>query len=430
MKITMVAFGSTGDVQPYIVLGRELKARGHDIALCAFPEFETKILGEGFRFCPIRGDVQLFMSKCLSGSFGIMYLKQVVDSLEPQIKTVLESLEEACTGAEAIISVFFGEIVMSIAEKLHIPYIQTHYYLMDRNSTAPISALQGQKGGSIWNLMTYPIGYLLISMMEKYFLADWRQARGMTPRKLSKTPNYEINGHQVPVLYIMSPLIMRRPRHWGENIHMTGYLLEKETKAYTPSPEFQAFLDADPTPPVYIGFGSMVSNDMGETLDIVLKAIDRAGIRAVISRGWGGVIMEPQKNVFVVDYVPHDWLFRHVSAVVHHGGAGTTAAGILAGKPTLVIPFGGDQPFWGQRVKELGIGPKPIPRSQLTVRKLSNALFFLVNNKRYQVAAKELGDRLALEDGSKAAADLVEHELRKWLREEGRNAEAIVPKHH
>lgn len=429
MKITMIAFGSTGDVQPYIVLGRELKARGHDIAICAFPEFETKVLNDGFRFFPIRGDVQTFMSKCLSGAFGVVYLKQVIESMEPHIKSILESWEEACADAEAIISVFFGEVIMSIAEMRHIPYIQTQYYPMDSNGTTPIPVMQGQKGGRIWNLMTYQLGYLLISLIEKYFLADWRAEKGMSPRKISKTPNYEINGHQVPVLYIMSPLIMRRPRDWGENIHMTGYLLEKDTKEFTPSPELQAFLTAKPEPPIYIGFGSMVSNDMGQTLSIVLDAIDRAGVRAIISKGWGGILMESRENVFVVDYVPHDWLFKQVSAVVHHGGAGTTAAGILAGKPTLIIPFGGDQPFWGQRIKDLGVGPKPIPRAQLNVRNLSKALSNLVNNKRYTVAAKELGSRLALENGAKTAADLVEHELRKWLRQEGRDAEAMVPKH-
>lgn len=117
--------------------------------------------------------------------------------------------------------------------------------------------------------------------------------------------------------------------------------------------------------------------------------------------------------------MPHDWLFNHVRAVVHHGGAGTTAAGILAGRPTLVIPFGGDQPFWGARVRALGLGPKPIPRDKLTVAKLSKALTQLTTIKSYRVAARELGERLRKEEGAVTAANIIEHELRKWLREEG-----------
>jgi UDP:flavonoid glycosyltransferase YjiC (YdhE family) len=116
--------------------------------------------------------------------------------------------------------------------------------------------------------------------------------------------------------------------------------------------------------------------------------------------------------------VPHDWLFRHVKAVVHHGGAGTLAAGICAGLPTRVVPFGGDQPFWANRVRQMGIGPKPIPRNRLTPKRLAKGLQELVSERRFRVAAKELGLRLAMEDGVANAANIIEHELRKYLREE------------
>ena len=124
--------------------------------------------------------------------------------------------------------------------------------------------------------------------------------------------------------------------------------------------------------------------------------------------------------MFVADFVPHDWLFQHVAGVVHHGGAGTTAAGILACCPTLVVPFGGDQPFWAERVQELGIGPKPIPRDRLNVVRLTKALADLTSTKKYRVAARELGERLKLEKGVANAADIIEQELHQWLAEEGR----------
>ena len=242
--------------------------------------------------------------------------------------------------------------------------------------------------------------------------------------KLLTSPKYELNGHIIPVLYAMSPLVMPRPAEWGENIHMTGFWLGKGEVNYTPDPALEAFLK-NGEKPIYVGFGSMVNAEMRETLDVVLEALRQSNTRAVLSTGWGGVKIENTDDVFVADFVPHDWLFQHVAAVVHHGGAGTTAAGIQAGRPTLIVPFGGDQPFWGTRAEELGIGPKPIPRDKLTVSRLTKAFTDLKETKKYAVAARELGERLQNEDGAHIAANIIEHELRKWLRLEGREPDIL-----
>lgn len=427
MRITMICIGSTGDVRPYIVLGRELQARGHEITICAFADFEPVIFKEGFHFKPVNGDVKALMANLMNGSTGVGFLKQVRDSLIDIIDPFLEDLEAACDGAEAIIGTYLGQVFQSLAEVRHIPYIQTHYFPMDKNPETPITSAPGQHGGKAWNLASYQLGHFVVSVMEKYYLADWREKHGMSPRKLEATPKYQLNGHTIPVLYAISPLVMPRPATWGENIHMTGFWRDDRDIDFTPSPELSAFLEAGEKP-VYVGFGSMVSGDMGETLEIVLDAIRDSGVRAILSKGWGGKDIPVSDNVFVADFVPHDWLFNHVAAVVHHGGAGTTAAGIQAGCPTLVVPFGGDQPFWASRVKDLGIGPKAIPRDKLTVSRLSRAFTDLTTTKKYRVAARELGERLRLEQGHVIAANIVEHELRKWLREEGREPVIVPPK--
>ncbi len=425
MRITMICIGSTGDVRPYIVLGRELKARGHEITICAFQDFEPVVLKEGLFFKPINGDVKALMATLMNGSTGVGFLKQVRDALVDIIDPFLEDLEAACDGAEAIIGTYLGQVFQSLAEVRHIPFIQTQYFPMDKNPEAPIASAPGQRAGKAWNLASYQLGHFIISVMEKYYLSEWREKKGMSPRKLEATPKYELNGHRIPVLYAISPLVMPRPATWGENIHMTGFWRDYRDIDFTPSPALSAFLDAGEKP-IYIGFGSMVSGDMGETLDIVMEAIRESGVRAILSRGWGGQEIPEDPNIFVADFVPHDWLFQHVAGVVHHGGAGTTAAGIQAGCPTLVIPFGGDQPFWASRVKDLGIGPKAIPRDKLTVSKLSKALTDLIATKKYRVAARELGERLKLEQGHVIAANIVEHELREWLVLEGREP-IIVP---
>lgn len=171
--------------------------------------------------------------------------------------------------------------------------------------------------------------------------------------------------------------------------------------SYTPDPELDAFLKAGP-PPVYIGFGSIVVDDPNAMTRMIFDAIHLAGVRALVSKGWGGLGADDvgiPDGVFMLGNVPHDWLFQHVSAVVHHGGAGTTAAGIKAGKPTFVVPFFGDQPFWGSMVARADAGPEPIPYASLTAEKLAESLKVCLQPDTIE-KAKSLGEKIREEDGT------------------------------
>ncbi|HNW86420.1 MAG TPA: glycosyltransferase [Candidatus Limiplasma sp.] len=419
MRFTMICIGSTGDVMPYVLLGNELQQRGHDVGICAFSEFQGLVESNHMRFFPLSGDAREFMSSIMKpGTRGVTYLKQVLESFREIIDPFLCDLQTACAEAEVIVATYFGNIIQSIAQQRNVPFIKTHYYPMDPNDSTPISSAPGLRAGKAWYRASYHLAYLIISTLELYYLTDWRKAQGMPPRRLESTPCNHINGHRIPVLYAMSPLLMPRPKNWDESIHMTGFWLDERASQYQPSPEMEAFLAREPKP-VYIGFGSMTSGDMGETLHIVLEAIRMSGVRAIISTGWGHVELTEQENVFVAEgYVPHDWLFAHVSAVVHHGGAGTTAAGLCAGCPTLVIPFGGDQPFWALRVRMLGLGPTPIRREKLTAQRLARALKQLISVQSYRVAAQEMGVRLRTENGVRSAANIIEAEVSQWLAED------------
>ena len=288
MRITMICIGSTGDVRPYLVLGRELRRRGHEVSICAFASFESAVKAEGLGFRPVSGDVKTFMANLMNGANGVAFLKQVRDTLREFIEPFLADLEAATEGAQAIVGTYFGQVFQSLAEMRHVPYVQTHYFPIDPNPQAPIASAPGQRVGKAWNLATYQLGHLLISTLEKYYLSDWRQSRGMSPRRLEAAPSYELCGHLIPVLYAISPLIMPRPARWGENIHMTGFWLDRRESAYQPDPALADFLAAGEKP-VYIGFGSMNAGDMAETLDIAREAVRESGVRAVLSTGWGGV---------------------------------------------------------------------------------------------------------------------------------------------
>ena len=252
MRITMICIGSTGDVRPYLVLGRELRRRGHEVSICAFANFASAVKAEGLGFKPVSGDVKTFMANLMNGANGVAFLKQVRDTLREFIEPFLADLEAATEDAQAIVGTYFGQVFQSLAEMRHVPYVQTQYFPIDPNPQAPIASAPGQRVGKAWNLATYQLGHLLISTLEKYYLSDWRQSRGMSPRKLEAAPCYELCGHLIPVLYAISPLIMPRPARWGENIHMTGFWLDRRESTYQPDPALADFLAAGEKP-VYIG---------------------------------------------------------------------------------------------------------------------------------------------------------------------------------
>lgn len=419
MKITMIAIGSTGDVRPYIILGRELKKRGHQIKIAAFTPFEETVRSAGLDFFPVAGDVKDLMSHLMKpGAVGLSYLKEAEKAIQKVAPVLLRDLMRSGDGADAIICTFFGTMYYSVAEKHHVPCIQTHYFPMDPNPEMPISSAPFQHLGSWWNSLSYRIGYLMISVLEKRYLTQWRREHGISLRSLRTKPDYSCNGHRIPAIYAVSPQLMPRPDCWDDRIYMTGFWWEELPCEFTPPEELERFLSHGEKP-VYIGFGSMVSGDMEDTFHIVREAVEKAGIRAIIASGWAKEEQPVNTDrIFYADYIPHDWLFTRVKAAVHHGGAGTTAAALRAGLPTLVVPFGGDQPFWGNRVHASGCGPKPVSRDGMTAEMLAARLRELTGNAAYRENAWAMGEALRREHGVQMAADIVEREIAAWIKED------------
>ena len=198
-----------------------------------------------------------------------------------------------------------------------------------------------------------------------------------------------------------SPALIPKPKDWGKNITIAGYYFLPLASSYTPPPELKSFLQAGP-PPIYIGFGSIVVENPDALTQKIFEAIQLANVRAIVSQGWGelgGSATTIPPNVFMLGNCPHDWLFERVSCVVHHGGAGTTAAGIAAGKPTVIVPFFGDQPFWGSMMARSGAGPPPIPAKSLTASNLAAAIAFALKPE-VLANASLLGHRIGEERGS------------------------------
>lgn len=156
----------------------------------------------------------------------------------------------------------------------------------------------------------------------------------------------------------------------------------------------------------------MAGRDPERVTRIVIDALQRAGLRGVLATGWGGLASGDLPDaIFSLDQVPHDWLFPRVAAVVHHGGAGTTAAGLRAGRPTIICPFFGDQPFWGRRLYELGVGSEPIPQKKLTAAKLADALHSVTADPAIQNSAEGLSEEIRREDGIANALAFIEQSV-------------------
>jgi sterol 3beta-glucosyltransferase len=214
-----------------------------------------------------------------------------------------------------------------------------------------------------------------------------------------------------PLLGAYSENVIPRPDDWPENIHISGYWLPDAQMDWEPSSEFARFLDSGEAP-VYVGFGSMAGKDPERLAALVVKALVKSGQRGVLLTGWGGMrALNVPESVFILDSVPHSWLFPRMAAVVHHGGAGTTAEGLRAGVPTVILPFAVDQMFWGKRVKALGVGPEPIPLKKLSADKLANAIRVAVTQAEIKRRAAGLGEAVRAEDGVGNAVEIIRKHL-------------------
>jgi sterol 3beta-glucosyltransferase len=245
-------------------------------------------------------------------------------------------------------------------------------------------------------------------MPYRRIIDDWRkEALG-----LGEGPRFPMlggyAGGMATRLCMVSPSVIPRPDDWDDGVHMTGYWFLDEGRDWRPDPKLQAFLDAG-EPPVYIGFGSMTTKNPAQVTEAALGALRRSGLRAILATGWGGMsAAEAPDGVHLIKSAPHDALFRQVQAVVHHGGAGSTAAGLRAGLPTLVCPLTVDQPFWGQRVRALGCGPEPQSLRRLDPERLAAGLDDLVTEPRYREQADAIAAAIAGEDGLSRAVEWIE----------------------
>jgi sterol 3beta-glucosyltransferase len=414
MRIAIIALGSRGDVQPYIALGKGLKAAGHTVRLLTHENFEWLVDPHGLEFWPLKGNVQEFMDTpkvrelLEKGNFIAISAYAAKASKGAAIDWAEGGLA-ACQDVDLLVSGVGGLFPgLAIAEKLKVPLLQAYIFPFTPTTAFPailFPPFVAKFGGYVNRLSHQLFRQIMWQGSRSGDQVARQQVLGL-PNAPFFGPYNSAASRRYPIVYGFSPAVIPKPADW-RNTHVTGYWFLDELPDWIPPAALLDFLKRG-EPPVYIGFGSMGSRDPEATADLVLQAIERTGQRAILQSGWGGLSKtDLPDNVFLVDSVPHSWLFSRVAAVVHHGGAGTTAAGLRAGVPNIVIPFFGDQPFWGRRIAELGVGPAPIPRKQLTVERLAAAIHQAVTDRAMQQNAADLGAKIRAEDGIVHVAALI-----------------------
>lgn len=416
MRIAIVALGTQGDVQPYIALGEGLKKAGNVVRLLTHENFDVLVNSHGLEFWPIKGNVQDIIQNeemrevIEKGNFLTVTLKMMEQGTQLAIDGAEQGLA-ACEGMDMVLAGMGGLYLgLSLAEKFGLPFVQAYVVPFTPTKAFPSVLLPqfvSRFGGSFNRLSHHLTQQFVWQPVRSGNKQARQQVLDLPPIPFWGPYNADVL-RQYPILYGFSPSVIPKPSDWDNNIHITGYWFLDSASDWTPPSDLMAFLEDGP-PPVYIGFGSMSNQDPAETTNLCLEALARTQQRGIMLSGWGGLSKENLPDtVFMANSIPHSWLFQRVGAVVHHGGAGTTAAGLRAGVPSILIPFGADQSFWGERVAQLGVGPQPIPRKKLTVERLTEAIQKAITDQTMRQRAADLGSKIQAENGIARAVAIVQ----------------------
>lgn len=420
MKVLILTRGTYGDVLPYVALAKGLVEVGHEVTLCAPASSASIECNDGIDVVPLDDVARKTLGdpearKLIMAKGGVRrvrkmatYFKHVVKpQMARQIKSVITVAER---GTDIIVHHPLAPGRM-IAEHLEVPsvvsclqpaWVPTKLFPNPFLPAWPDSAM---------NRHSYRFNPLHIRM-EELLMERLCKAAGLPGSRAVSNRSRLSKARPSTVLHAFSQHALPSPLDYPDWVHTVGFWFVSPAPDWKPPRDVIEFLDAGDTP-VYIGFGSMVGVDPRHTGHLVAEAIRLAGVRAVVAPGWGGIDTDGfDENVLVIDHIPHSWLFPRMSAVVHHGGAGTTAAALASGRPQVVCPFVDDQTFNARRMHVAGVSTSPLPQKQLSAELLACAIRRVLSDRIASRRARELGRLVCTEDGVAKAVGVLEAELR------------------
>ena len=416
MKIAVLAFGSRGDVQPAVALAAALASHGHATSLVAPRNFTALASGRGVEFRPMPIDMVEELhapeSEALFSGGGnpIALLRWSIQTVRKAGGGIASAVLDGAKGTDLIVATAlmdpFGAL---LAKRLEVPCAHAWWapalaardFLFAASETAP------------WRLPSWANRALFLALEQAMWLAmrpAYRPACevcGMAPPPF-EPPLRRAVARGETLLLAYSEALLPRSREWPANVEATGWWFLDDGANWMPPPGLERFLAEGPTP-IYVGFGSMALVDRDATIDVVLRALAQAGVRAVVSAGWGGFTRgDLPASVFALDEAPHDWLFPRMAAIVHHGGAGTTGAALRAGKPSVVTPFITDQHAWARLLAARGLAPAPLPHRSLTADALAAAIKTALGDGAMRERAEAIGVTVRAENGLVRALAAIE----------------------
>jgi len=416
MKIGILAMGSRGDIQPAAALAARLAARGHQARLVAPKDFEPLGAGRGFAFVglPFDASQQLRAPEAeilFSGGGSLVeFIRWSVRAARKWVDLVAPAVMQAGEGLDVVVATGFTDVYGGmIGEAQKIPVIHAYWAPMLAAADFSFATFERAppKMPGFVNRAMYHVFEQAMWLGLRPVLKEARTRAGLPPAGWTPASRAALRRGE-PVLLGYSAHVLPPSREWPANVETTGWWRLDAAADWSAPPALVAFLAAGP-PPVYVGFGSMAFRDPQGTLEAAMAAVAKAGARAVISAGWGGLAgrVSPA-HVFAIDEAPHDWLFPRMAAIVHHGGAGTTGEALRSGKPSVVTPFIVDQFPWARLLQAQGVAPAPIPHRLLTAENLGAALATALGDKTMRARAEALGAKLRAEDGVGRAAEAIE----------------------
>ncbi|MFI5675269.1 glycosyltransferase [Streptomyces cellulosae] len=393
--------GSRGDVAPYTGLGHGLARAGHEVTLVTHARFEPLAAGAGLRFHPLpvdpRAELESARGRGLHRSAtGVGKLVRVVAMARALAGRMTDDLVAAARTSDALLlAASVGPLGHAVAEGLSLPSLGVHLQPLAPTREFPPPMLGVGSWGALGNRVAGVGVSLAVEQVFAAAVPEVRHRLGL-PRVRSAASLRSRERQGWPVCHGFSPLVVARPRDWRPGLDVTGYWWPYDADVQLP-PRLREFLDAGPAP-VFVGLGSATVPDPERLGTEIVRALRAAGLRGVVQRGWAGLTATGD-DMLTIDEVPHSALFPRMAAVVHHAGAGTTAAGLRAGVPAVPVPVQFDEGFWAARLVGLGVAPAALPLRRLTADALSSALVRATRDAGYRERAEALGARIRAEDG-------------------------------
>lgn len=405
MKLLFLAFGSRGDVQPLVPLCIALRDAGYTVQLAAGSNFKGWVESKGIEFVDVGVDIEALMNSDTgkewienSSSSSLQEAKNMKRIFDDHTPVMGDEILRISPETDVLISNLptFG-IAHTVAEMMGKKHIRIMLAPLTPSSNADATMVPTvPRRKNPLNRLSGYIGIYFTYWMNKDAINAFRQKVG---QKKWGFGDFARAWNQMPVLYGVSPLLIPPDPKWNEDTVVTGFWFDKIDEGWQPPAPLADFLQKYPAS-VYIGFGSMSTKNPEATMKIMVDALRQSGQAGIIYSGWAGLrANELPDNILLIDGAPHDWLFPRMAAVVHHGGAGTTAAALRAGVPATIVSHMADQPYWGRRVYELGVGAKPIPRHELSTERLAAAITEMVSSPEMKAKAAALGERIRQEKG-------------------------------